>query len=74
MSLSSDLNDPRRNLSALRWDAAWIDPALRRMAEAAAERAGIPVETWMERAIRKACNMPAVKYVAPAAPGISQPC
>src|SRR6185312_10753145 len=60
MSLSPDTHDPRRaNLTALRWDSAWIDPALRRMAETAAQRAGIPVEAWMERAIRKACGMPA---------------
>ena len=74
MSLSPDTHDPRRaNLTALRWDSAWIDPALRRMAETAAQRAGIPVEAWMERAIRKACGMPeavrpAPRPVAPPAP------
>ncbi|HEY7991415.1 MAG TPA: tetratricopeptide repeat protein [Stellaceae bacterium] len=59
MSLNPDAHDPKRaNLTALRWDSAWIDPALRRMAEIAAQRAGLSVEAWMERAIRKACGMP----------------
>lgn len=64
MTLSPDTNDPRRNLAALRWDAAWIDPALRRMAEAAAQRAGIGVESWIERAIRERCGMPEARYPA----------
>jgi localization factor PodJL len=69
MSLHPDANDDRRgNLTALRWDAAWIDPAVRRMAEAAAQRAGLSVEAWVERAIRKACGMAeAPRYVAPIA-------
>ena len=59
MSLNPDAHDPKRaNLTALRWDSAVIDPALRRMAEIAAQRAGLSVEAWMERAIRKACGMP----------------
>ncbi|MGH6989259.1 MAG: hypothetical protein ACREE3_05140, partial [Stellaceae bacterium] len=59
MSAASDMPPPRRtDLSLLRWDAAWIDPAVRRMAEAAARQADLPIEIWMERAIRSACGMP----------------
>jgi localization factor PodJL len=67
MSLNLEIDDTtrRNSLSALRWDAAWIDPALRRMAETAAQRSGLTVEAWMERSIRRTCDMPAM--VAPAA-------
>jgi TPR repeat protein len=67
MSLNFEIDDTtrRNSLSALRWDAAWIDPALRRMAETAAQRSGLAIESWMERSIRQACDMSAM--VAPVA-------
>jgi localization factor PodJL len=68
MSLNLEIDDTtrRNSLSALRWDAAWIDPALRRMAETAAQRSGLAVEAWMERAIRRTCDMPAMVATAAA--------
>ena len=37
------------------WEGLEIDPATRRLAEAAAAAAGLSVEEWLERAIRQAC-------------------
>lgn len=37
------------------WQRLEIDPALRRLAEEAAAAAGLSVEEWLERAIRRAC-------------------
>lgn len=37
------------------WQRLEIDPALRRLAEDAAATAGLSVEEWLERAIRRAC-------------------
>jgi TPR repeat protein len=59
MTAMPETTDSRRqSFAALRWDAAWIDPAIRRMAEAAAGQSGLSIEAWLERAIRKACDMP----------------
>ena len=59
MSVQQEPIETRRsNFSLLRWDSAWLDPATRRLAEAAAEQARLSVEAWTERAIRRACNMP----------------
>ena len=38
-----------------RWERLEIDPATRRLAEAAAAAAGLSVEEWLDRAIRRAC-------------------
>ncbi|HEX4113651.1 MAG TPA: tetratricopeptide repeat protein [Stellaceae bacterium] len=68
MNITSEANEQRRtNFAALRWDAAWIDPAVRRMAETAARQSGLTVEAWMERAIRRVCGMPAALDLARAA-------
>lgn len=55
MRLNSEISCLTPNPSALLWEATWIDPALRRMAETAAARSGLSVEAWLERAIRKTC-------------------
>lgn len=46
------------------WSDMDVDPTLRLLAERAARIAGIPVSTWLERAIRRACP----EYFVPAAP------
>ncbi|MGH6975645.1 MAG: hypothetical protein ACREED_01325, partial [Stellaceae bacterium] len=46
------------------WPDTDVDPTLRLLAERAARIAGIPVSTWLERAIRRACP----EYFVPAAP------
>ncbi len=63
MTINSEISYFRPNPSPMLWDAAWIDPALRRMAETAAARSGLTIEEWLERAIRKTCCA-AVVYVA----------
>jgi hypothetical protein len=55
MTLNSEIIRFKAAPSPLLWDATWIDPALRRMAETAAARSGLTVEVWLERAIRKTC-------------------
>jgi TPR repeat protein len=68
MSTTTKTTEPSRtDFAALRWDAAWIDPAIRRMAETAAQQAGLSVGDWTERAIRKACRMPGAPHLGPSA-------
>lgn len=45
------------------WDGIEIEPTVRRLAEQAAQAAGLTVEAWLERAVRQACA--AVLPVAP---------
>jgi hypothetical protein len=56
------------------WEKVQIDPATRRLAEHAAASAGLGVEEWLERAIRRACpsafrsasvTIPSTPVVAP---------
>lgn len=56
------------------WEKVQIDPAARRLAEYAAAAAGLAVEEWLERAIRRACpsafrtasvTIPSAPIVAP---------
>jgi TPR repeat protein len=37
------------------WDGIEIEPAVRRLAEHAAQAAGLSVEEWLERAVRRSC-------------------
>jgi localization factor PodJL len=59
VSLGEGTGEPdREDFEALRWESAWIDPAVRRLAEAAAENAGLSIDAWVERAVRHACDLP----------------
>jgi TPR repeat protein len=47
------------------WNEALIDGASLRLAEQAARAAGVPLEEWLERAIRRACAGPGKTTVLP---------
>lgn len=68
MRINSEISYFRPTACPLLWDATWIDPALRRMAETAAARAGLTVEEWLERAIQKTCCAAVVHAAEEATP------
>lgn len=47
------------------WSEALLDGANLRLAEEAAQAAGVPIERWLERAIRRACSGPGKITVLP---------
>jgi Sel1 repeat len=47
------------------WNEALLDGANLRLAEEAAQAAGVPIERWIERAIRRACSGPGKITVLP---------
>lgn len=53
------------------WNEALLDGANLRLAEEAARAAGVPIERWLERAIRRACAGPGKITVLP--PGAALP-
>jgi hypothetical protein len=60
------------------WEKVQVDPSSRRLAEYAAAAAGLAVEEWLERAIRRACpsafrNAPAAPIQPPAPPVMAPP-
>lgn len=58
------------------WSDVDIDPTLRLLAERAARVAGIPVNAWIERAIRRACPeyfVPAIPIAPPSPAAYAEP-
>lgn len=54
------------------WDGIEIEPSVRRLAERAADAAGLSVEEWLERAVRRTCAVGLPPAGGIATPGLDE--